>query len=173
MDIFLCEPTPTPPNNVDFSIVNNTDGPLKTVRERLMAHATNSVCASCHTHSDPIGLSLEGFDTIGRQRSTENGQTIDVSATIQGKSFVGAQGLGRFLHDNPKYPACVARKLYSYAKGGDSQDVAPQEYKVAYKAFSDSGFRMRSLLKNMMQSEDFYRAQPPAPAAKSTKLASQ
>jgi hypothetical protein len=37
MDIFLCEPTPLPPANVDFSIVNNTNGPLKTVRERLMA----------------------------------------------------------------------------------------------------------------------------------------
>ena len=173
MDIFLCEPTPTPPNNVDFSIVNNTDGPLKTVRERLMAHATNAICASCHTHSDPIGLSLEGFDTIGRHRGTENGQAIDVSATIQGKSFVGAQGLGRFLHDNPKYPACVARKLYSYAKGVDSQDVEPKDFKVAYKAFSDSGYRMRSLLKGMAESEDFFHAVPPVAAAKSTKLASQ
>jgi hypothetical protein len=173
MDIFLCEPTPTPPNNVDFSVVNNTNGPLKTVRERLMAHATNSVCASCHTHSDPIGLSLEGFDTIGRSRGAENGQVIDVSATIQGKSFVGAQGLGRFLHDNPKYPACVARKLYSYGKGVDSQDVEPQDFKAAYKAFSDSGYRMRSLLKGMTESEDFFRAAPPEPAAKSTKVASQ
>ena len=42
MDIFLCEPTPTPPANVDFSVVNDTNGPLKTVRERLMAHATNA-----------------------------------------------------------------------------------------------------------------------------------
>ena len=173
MDIFLCEPTPTPPNNVDFSIVNNTDGPLKTVRERLMAHATNSVCASCHTHSDPIGLSLEDFDTIGRHRSTENGQAIDVSATIQGKSFVGAQGLGRFLHDNPRYPACVARKLYSYAKGLDSQDVEPQDFKAAYKGFGDSGYRMRSLLRSMTESEDFFRAEPAVTDAKSTKLASQ
>jgi hypothetical protein len=173
MDIFLCEPTPTPPNNVDFSVVNNTSGPLKTVRERLMAHATNSVCASCHTHSDPIGLSLEGFDTIGRHRSTENGQAIDVSATLQGKSFVGAQGLGRFLHDNPKYPACVARKLYSYAKGVDSQDVEPQDFKAANKAFTDSGYRMRSLLKGLTESEDFFRAEPPVAAAKSTKLAAQ
>jgi hypothetical protein len=173
MDIFLCEPTPTPPNNVDFSVVNNTNGPLKTVRERLMAHATSSVCASCHTHSDPIGLSLEGFDTIGRHRSIENGQAIDVSATLQGKSFVGAQGLGRFLHDNPKYPSCLARKLYSYAKGVDSQDVEPQEFKAAYKTFSDSGYRMRSLLRSMTESEDFFRAAPPVAAAKSTKLASQ
>ena len=27
MDIFLCEPTPTPPANVDFSIVNDTNNP--------------------------------------------------------------------------------------------------------------------------------------------------
>jgi hypothetical protein len=173
MDIFLCEPTPTPPANVDFSAVNNTDGPLKTVRERLMAHATNPACASCHTHSDPIGLSLEGFDTIGRQRSMENGQAIDLSATIQGKSFVGAQGLGRFLHDNPKYPACVARKLYSYAKGVDSEDVSAKDYRSASKAFGDSGYRLRALLKGMTTSEDFFRAAAPEPAAKPTKLASQ
>ena len=103
MDIFLCEPTPSPPANVDFSIVNDTSGPLKTVRERLMAHATNPTCASCHNHSDPIGLTLEGFDTIGGRRTTENGKLIDLSATLQGKHVVGADGLSHYLHDNPKY----------------------------------------------------------------------
>ena len=58
MEILLCEPTPTP-NNVDFRW-STTPADLKTVRERLTAHA-NSTCASCHTHSDPIGLSLEGL----------------------------------------------------------------------------------------------------------------
>lgn len=173
MEIFLCEPTPTPPNNVDFSVVNNTNGPLKTVRERLMAHATNSVCASCHTHSDPIGLSLEDFDTIGGYRTKENGQTIDVSATIQGKSFAGAQGLGRFMHDNPKYPACVARKLYAYAKGMDSEDVEPARFKPAYKAFSDSGFHLRNLIKAMATTADFFSAPPPAAPVNGTKLASK
>jgi len=105
MDIFLCEPTPAPPANVDFSVVNDVNGALKTVRERLMAHATNSTCASCHNHSDPIGLSMEGFDTIGQRRTVENGKEIDLSATIQGKKFTGTEGLGKFLHDNPKYPA--------------------------------------------------------------------
>jgi CxxC motif-containing protein (DUF1111 family) len=53
--------TPTPPANVDFSAINDTSGPLKTVRERLMAHATTPTCASCHTpvlltdrHSNPV-----------------------------------------------------------------------------------------------------------------------
>ena len=172
MEIFLCEPTPTPPNNVDFSVVNDTAGPLKTVRERLLAHATNSTCASCHTHSDPIGLSLEGFDTIGGRRTTENGQVIDVSAKIQGKSFSGAEGLGHFLHDNPKYPACIARKLNAYAKGVDSEDADPASFKAATKAFADSGYRLRSLLKGLVTSDEFFRAAPPtAEAAGGTKLA--
>src|SRR6266481_8232384 len=84
---------------------------------------SSDVCSSdlsCHTHSDPIGLSLEGFDTIGGRRTTENGQKIDLSATIQGKSFVGAEGLGHYLHDNPKYTACIARKLHAYALGQNS-----------------------------------------------------
>jgi len=172
MDILLCEPTPPPPANVDFSLINNTSGPLKTVRERLMAHATNKLCASCHTHSDPIGLSLENFDTIGGFRTRENGVAIDVSATIQGKSFSGAQGLGQYMHDNPRYPACVARKLYSYSRGENSQMVSPNLIKDPYKTFQDSGYRMRALLKALATSEILYAAKPPAPDAKpATKVA--
>jgi hypothetical protein len=56
LDIFMCEPTPAPPGNVDFSIVNDTTNPnLRTVRDRLNAHATTPACSSCHTHSDPMG----------------------------------------------------------------------------------------------------------------------
>ena len=155
-EILLCLPTPSPPNDVDFSLVNNTDGPLKTVRERLMAHATNKTCAACHMRSDPVGLSLEDFDTIGGYRTTENGQTIDVSAAIEGRTFSGAQGLGQYMHDNPRYPACVARKLYSYSRGLKSSYV--EDFPDAYKAFQDSGFRLRALLKSMALSDSFYAA---------------
>ncbi len=124
MDIFLCEPTPAPPANVDFSVVNDVNNPkLRTVRDRLMAHATTPTCASCHTHSDPIGLSLEQFDSLGERRLKDDGRDIDVSAVIAGKHFSGAEGLGQYLHDNPKVPACFVRKLYAYGTGADSEDV--------------------------------------------------
>jgi hypothetical protein len=174
MDIFLCEPTPTPPANVDFSAINDTTGPLKTVRERLMAHATTPTCASCHNHSDPIGLSLEGFDTIGGRRLTENGQRIDLSATLQGKKFSDGTGLGQYLHDNPKFPACVAKKLYAYAKGMDTEEVEPSATKSAYKAFADSGYRLRALIKAMVESPEFFHATAPVQEASAgqTRLAS-
>jgi hypothetical protein len=170
MDIFLCEPTPAPPANVDFSAINDTNNAkLRTVRDRLNAHATTPTCASCHTHSDPIGLSLEGFDTIGgrRQNMIEGGKPVDLSATLQGKSFVGGEGLGKYLHDNPKFPACVARKLYAYGRGMDLEEVEPAAFKAAYKSFTDSGYRLRALVKGLALSPEFFAA--PAPAAEASK----
>jgi hypothetical protein len=164
MDIFLCEPTPLPPNNVDFSAVNNASAD-STFRERLMAHATNPACASCHTHSDPIGLSLEGFNTIGGRQLTENGKVIDISASLRGKKFKDGTGLGEYLHNDPKFPACLARKLYSYATGMDSEDVSAANFKTAYKSFTDSGYRMRALIKGLAASPDFYNVAAPVKEA--------
>jgi hypothetical protein len=164
LDIFLCSPTPEPPNDVDFSVVNDEKGPLKTLRERLMLHSTNKTCAACHMRSDPVGLSLERFDTIGGYRTMDNGAPIDDSASIGGQSFAGAKGLGQYLHDSPRYPACVARKLYSYSRGVKSGSV--DDFADAYKAFQDSGYRLRALLRSMAVSEGFYAA--PTPEAPST-----
>ena len=60
-EIFLCSPTPTPPNDVDFSVVNDPNSPLKTLRERLMAHATNKTCAACHTAQRSHRAFARGF----------------------------------------------------------------------------------------------------------------
>jgi hypothetical protein len=171
MDILLCEPTPAPPANVDFSVVNDTSGALKTVRERLMAHATNPTCASCHNHSDPIGLTLEGFDTIGGRRTKENGAVIDVSAAIKGDKFAGGEGLGKYLHDNPKFPACVARKLFAYGRGENSEDVSASAFKASYKAFTDSGYHLKTLIKGMAASPEFYGA--PVPSVETTSPATK
>ena len=160
-EILLCEPTPTPPNNVDFTEVNDVNSPRKTVRERLMAHAADKTCASCHNAVDPIGLSLEGFDTIGGRRDRENGELIDVSATLAGKSFQGAEGLGKFLYSSPKFPSCVARKLYSYANGLNSEEVETGAFKGGLEAFQKSGYRLRALLKGLVTDPKFFNASAP------------
>jgi hypothetical protein len=163
MDIFLCEPTPTPPANVDFSIVNGTKEPaLRTVRERLMAHATTATCASCHTHSDPIGLTLEQFDSIGERRLKDDGGDIDVSAVIAKKPIAGAAGLGQYLHDNPKTSACFVRKLYAYGAGADSEDVEKGTIQSFVDGFAAGGYRLSSLLRSIATSPQFFTASPPA-----------
>jgi hypothetical protein len=97
---------------------------------------------------------------------SENGQPIDLSATLQGKTFKDGTGLGQYLHDNPKYPSCLAHKLYAYAKGMDTQDVPNSAFSVAYKSFVSSGYRMRALIKGLVESPDFFNA--PAPVAEAS-----
>jgi len=163
MDIFLCEPTPTPPANVDFSIVNDVNNPkLRTVRDRLMAHATTPTCASCHTHSDPIGLSLEQFDSVGERRLKDDGRDIDLSATIADKHFEGGAGLGQYLHDNPRVPACFVRKLYAYGVGASREDIQTGAVRPYLDGFTSGGYRVPALLKSIVTSPQFFTAPPPA-----------
>lgn len=171
LDIFMCQPTPNPPANVDFSIVNDIDNPsLKTVRQRLLAHATNPTCAACHTRSDPIGLALENFDSIGQYRIAENGDAIDASSSLQGKSFVGAQGLGLALHDNPNFPACFARKMFAYGTGADASRVTPPQYRPFVTAFTSGGYRVPVLIKALVATPLFFSAPPPATVPAKTAL---
>ena len=165
-EMLFCEPTPTPPNNVDFTEVNDVNSPRKTVRERLMAHAADKTCSSCHNAVDPIGLSLEGFDTIGGRRERENGEMIDVSATLAGKTFQGAEGLGKFLYNSPKFSSCVARKLYSYANGLDSEHAETGAFKGGLEAFRKSGYRLRALVKGLVTDPTFFNASLPEAHAK-------
>jgi hypothetical protein len=163
-EIFLCTETPPPPANVDFSIVNNTANPdLKTVRDRLLAHAFDDTCAGCHNLSDPIGLSLERFDSIGQQRMTENGVPIDVRADLKGVKFTGASGLGGYLRNEPRVPACIVRKVYSYGVG-HAPDAADKTYLDAQvKAFAADGYKVPDLIKRVATSPEYFKVVMPKP----------
>jgi hypothetical protein len=171
-EIFFCQPVPPPPADVDFSAVNGA-GPdrQKTARLRLEQHRTNPSCAACHKIMDPLGLTLEKFDTLGQSRETEDGQPIDVSSDMAGTKFTGATGLGKVMHDSPQVPSCLVRNLYSTGVGRAPLNA---DYKVIdglTRTFVDGNYRVPAFLKTMATSEAFFSAPPPpkpkaaAPAA--------
>jgi len=96
METLLGSPPPPPPPNVPtFDETSATMGgkPLS-VRERMEEHRKNPACASCHRVIDPIGLSLENFDTIGAWRIKDNGVPVDTSGTLyDGLKVNGPAGL--------------------------------------------------------------------------------
>lgn len=164
LDIFLCSPTPPAPADVDFSAINDANNPnLKTVRQRLNAHATGPACKSCHTHMDPIGLSLENFDSTGQFRTVDNGEPIDASATMAGKEFVGAAALGEVLRNDRRFPACVAKKLHAYGVGANSVRVPAAQYKAGLDAFIASNYRLPALIKATVTNPQFFAAPAPPP----------
>ncbi|GAB1258407.1 hypothetical protein NBRC116494_29090 [Aurantivibrio plasticivorans] len=162
-EIFMCEPTPDPPADVDFSKVQALG--TGTVRDRLLDHMENTGCTSCHKRSDPPGLALEHFDGLGQLRKYENGVLIDVSADLYGKTMVGAEGLADFLHDDERIPACLVRNVYAYGTG-KVPDFWDEEYlEEQTSVFADQGYKFRSLMKQIASTPEFFATEIPEDVA--------
>ncbi|GAB1260622.1 DUF1592 domain-containing protein [Aurantivibrio plasticivorans] len=162
-EIFMCEPTPDPPADVDFSKVQALG--TGTVRDRLLDHMENTGCTSCHKRSDPPGLALEHFDGLGQLRKYENGVLIDVSADLYGRTMVGAEGLADFLHDDERIPACLVRNVYAYGTG-KVPDFWDEEYlEEQASVFADQGYKFRSLMKQIASTPEFFAAAIPEDVA--------
>ena len=70
----------------------------KSVRERIEQHRANPACAGCHKIMDPIGLSLENFDAVGRWRTRTRASTIDASGQlVDGTAVDGPAALRKAL----------------------------------------------------------------------------
>jgi Protein of unknown function (DUF1592)/Protein of unknown function (DUF1588)/Protein of unknown function (DUF1595)/Protein of unknown function (DUF1585)/Protein of unknown function (DUF1587) len=155
--VFLCQTVPDPPNNVDFSVVQDASNTkLPTARDRLEAHRTSPACAGCHRLMDPLGLTLENFDGAGMYRAQENGAKIDASSTLDGHDFEGGEGLGHALHDNPQTSRCLVSKMYKSAVG---RSVLPEEQPYLdylNQTFQADGYRVPELMRTIAMSHSFY-----------------
>ena len=160
-ELLMCQPVPRPPANVDFSAIENPDPSMKTARDRLDAHRKNPVCAGCHKITDPMGLALENFDGSGQYRETEKGAAIDASGTLDGKEFKDVIGLGQALHDNPAVPACLVKRVFTYARGGKLRKEEQPIVDYFNGRFAADGYRMRNLMREVALSTAFSQIDEP------------
>lgn len=172
-ELLLCQPVPDPPGNVNFSVVQDTNNmELRTARLRLSAHATDPVCASCHRITDPIGLTLEGFDGIGVYRKQENAADIDVKGSFEGSDYLGAAGLGKALAASPSSTECVASRMLEYATGRAVDSEATMLADVE-KGFAADQYRFRSLMLRVAIMPEAYRVGGKPSAADHASLSAQ
>lgn len=162
LEIFMCQATPQPPANVDFSKVQ--DSKQGTVRGRLLDHMENEGCSGCHRRTDPIGLALEHFDGLGQLRTLENGMPIDVSAELKDVKFEGARGLGDYLRNEPRVPACLVRNVYQYGVGQKTVGRDRPYLTAQTQAFAESGYRFPALVANVAASAEFFKVTMPKSA---------
>jgi hypothetical protein len=166
LEMLKCEPTPEPPANVDFSIVNDVSNPsLPTRRARLLAHSTEESCSGCHLKSDPLGLALEHFDGMGQIRRTENGASIDVNVELGDRIYTGAAGLGAALHDDPSVTRCLVEQLYGYAAGRSADPSIESFIARLHDVLARNGHRVKALLEHLTTSPEFYRVPEPQQSA--------
>jgi hypothetical protein len=156
LDNLLGAPPPPPLPDVPALKDNTVDGRLS-VRERLSEHRTNSNCAPCHNLMDPVGLSLERFDAVGRRRTVEGGAPIDASGGLpDGSTFADVQGLEAALLRRPElFVGAFAEKLQTYALGrGVEYYDAPAIRTIVREARSEN-FRISSIILGVVKSKPF------------------
>jgi hypothetical protein len=156
LDNLIGVPPPPPLPDVPALKDNTVDGSL-TVRRRLAEHRSNAVCAGCHNLMDPMGLSLEKFDAVGRRRGAESGVAIDASGGFpDGSRFADVQGLEAALLRRPElFVGTVAEKLLTYASGRGLEYYDAPAIRTIVRDARAKNFRMSSIILGVVQSQPF------------------
>ena len=156
LDNLLGVPPPPPLPDVPALKDNTVDGNL-TVRKRLSEHRTNAVCAGCHNLMDPVGLSMEKFDAIGRRRSSEAGVAIDASGGLpDGSRFEDIPGLEKALLSRPElFVGAFAEKLMTYALGRGVEYYDAPAIRAIVRDARAHDFRVSSLVLGIVNSAPF------------------
>jgi hypothetical protein len=156
LDNLLAVPPPPPLPDVPALKDNTVDGSLS-VRKRLAEHRSNAACAGCHNLMDPIGLSLEKFDAVGRRRTAEGGIPIDPSGGLpDGSVFSDVDGLEAALLRRPElFAGAFAEKLMTYALGRGVEYYDAPAIRAIVRDARSQDLRMSSIILGVVNSQPF------------------
>jgi len=152
-----------------------------TIREQLDKHRADESCAGCHRKIDPPGFALESFDVMGAWRDryravAVSGQTpergfgqngwplkfyyalpVDPSgATADGRPFRDVRELkDLLLQDEQQIARNFARQLSVFATGAPVRFSDRQTIEQIIEKAKSSGYGVRSILNELIQSDLF------------------
>ena len=164
LENILGTPPPPPPPNVPPLSEEKSDAVLS-MRERMVEHRRNPVCASCHAIMDPVGLSLENFDAIGRWRDlTEGFEPIDASGGFpDGTTFDGVTGLKQaILGRSDQFVRTLTEKLLTYGLGRAMEYYDAPAVRAVERDAADDDYRFSSLILGIVKSTPFQMRRPPS-----------
>ena len=155
----LCQTIPPPPNNVSTVLPPATDA--TTTRERFAQHLADPTCAGCHTLMDPIGLSFENYDGIGKYRTTEGVHPVDASGAIVGggedltAEYANAVEMTKLLGNAQSVRDCVARQWFRFALGRTESQADTCSVAAVREGFATSDGNVPALLEEIVLSDAF------------------
>jgi hypothetical protein len=158
----LCTTPPPPPPTV-----NNTPpavDPKVSARRRFEQHRADPSCAGCHALMDPLGVTFEAFDAIGRYRTTDGQQPVDTAGELTGT--LASDGpvhdpaeLARRLAAAPEVRDCVTRQWFRYLTGRNETDADAPLLALALATFEHADQQIPELLVAFTASKTF-RSRP-------------
>nr|MBA3541701.1 DUF1592 domain-containing protein [Deltaproteobacteria bacterium] len=154
LDNLLCTPPRPPPPGVEG--LPEEAMSTGSVRDRLEAHRSNPICASCHRVMDPLGFGLDNFDAIGAYRTTDSGFAIDASGQLgDGLAFNGPIEMTQLLAANPGVYRCMVEKLYTYTGRSPFRIEATEHIDSLTERFVSGGYVLRELVVDLTTDASF------------------
>ena len=106
---------------------------------------------------DPIGFSLENFDSIGAWRDRDGGAPIDAAGKLpEGQSLDGPAGLKRVLLEKKnEFVRCLVEKMMTYALGRGIERFDKCTVNDVAARMEAGGYRFSDLVVGIVSSDAF------------------
>ena len=158
LENILGTPAPEPPPGVETNLDPDPEAVVvTTLRQRLEAHRTNPICASCHKIMDPIGFALENFDLVGEWRDFDGETPIDASGIlVDGTPLNSPADLRRAILDrSDAFVTTATVKLMTYALGRAVGYYDMPAVRSIVRSASDNDYKLSSLVLGVVESMPF------------------
>ncbi len=151
-------PAPPPPNVEAFKENKEGEKPL-TIRQIMETHRANPSCNACHGVMDPLGFSLENFDTIGSYRSMDRftRTVIDTSGKlVDGTAVNGPSDLRAALLKHPEqFAQTFTEKLMTYALGRSVEYFDMPTIRKIVKDTKTDNYKFSSIVMGIVKTPAF------------------
>jgi len=160
----LCQHLSPPPANINITPPDLD--PNLTTRERFRQHSDSADCAGCHKKMDPIGLTFEHYDPIGRWRDNES-DTLPIDSSgellftwdVDGP-VTDAVDAAQRLAGSEEVRQCYVTQWFRYTHGRDAGYADECNVFDLMKAFKDANWNIKELIVALTHTEAFrYRVQ--------------
>jgi hypothetical protein len=160
MEVLMGTPPPPPPPNVSPALDATSAaaaGRILTTRERMEMHRANPTCNACHRFMDPIGLSLDNFDVMGRWRYRENGASLDTRGELyDGTPISSPSELAAALLKRPiPLMRTFTENLLTYALGRRLEPTDMTTVRAIEAQAESNDYRVSSFILGVVKSDAF------------------
>ena len=159
-NMFAMAPPPPPADAFEPELkVENEDGKVLTMKQAMIAHRQNPVCANCHKMMEPIGLALENFDGVGifRERYKEANAEVDTSGILFDNTEFSdtVEFQQNLMRHSDRFVHTVVSKLLTYALGRAVEYYDQPEIRKIVENAAKEDYSWSSVILGIIESTPF------------------
>jgi hypothetical protein len=125
--------------------------PSLTMREKVTSLTKNGACAGCHALINPLGFTLENFDTLGRWQTVDNHKPVDPVVQYAAEEggileFRSPRDVAQHAITSPFAQDAFVRHLFHHLVKQPPAAFGTATLPALRKSFQESGFHIRNLM---------------------------